>query len=362
MENVMASSLIQKKERDSWFDNVKGILILLVVVAHFSELIIAYTDKEPYWLDVMFRFIYVFHMPVFMIISGRFAKNRIDKNDWITVINKLIVPYVIVQTVMMVFYAFFDYSSVSGFSYFKPLFGLWYIITVAVYQLITPHFKKLKGAFFVALLVAVVVQLGRAAPFGGFMRLFTYYPCFLFGYKTAELELSFCKKIWFKICSFISFVVFFAIVWIKSEYFGAWALTMRRVYSSLAENFMKIGIDFSRLDLVLYTLMHYLMGFAFFFIIVSLVPAKKQVFGSIGKYSLYTYVLHLFIVVALAALDTRYGILDFINTDIKVVVFLVFSVVVAFFFSTHPVRRVMGWLVEPKFDLRKLAKQLIEER
>ena len=66
------------KERDYWLDNVKGILIILVVVAHcigaifYNSLVI----RQIYY------FINLFHMPAFIMISGYFAKRKIDEKDY----------------------------------------------------------------------------------------------------------------------------------------------------------------------------------------------------------------------------------------------------------------------------------------
>lgn len=346
----------QAKERDYWFDNAKAILIILVVVAHMAENLVSGTSFEggkPAWLITLYRGIYIFHMPVFLVVSGRFAKNRINRNDWVTVINKLIVPYLVLQTVMMVFYSFTGYASVSGFSYLSPLFGTWYIITIAVYQLITPHFRKVKGFFVISLIVAIGMQFGEAVPKGGFMRLFTYYPFFLVGYLTADWDLSFCKKTWFRILSVMAFVVLFAVVWIKPSYFPVGALTLKRVYTAAAEFFKGMG----EWEFLAYTLCHYAVGILFFFFIMGITPAKKNFFTHVGTQSTYVYMLHLFIIVLCRALDKKYEFLDFFNTDLKAAIHVLCAIPLSFLLASGPVRKAMRWLVSPDFNLGKLLKQ-----
>ena len=62
------------KERDYFFDNLKAVLIFLVVLGHF---LLPIRGDNP--LVVVKRLIYVFHMPLFVFISGYFAK-KIYKN------------------------------------------------------------------------------------------------------------------------------------------------------------------------------------------------------------------------------------------------------------------------------------------
>ncbi|WP_404294583.1 nodulation factor fucose acetyltransferase NolL (plasmid) [Microvirga sp. RSM25] len=54
--------------RDLSFDFAKGTLIILVIVGHLLQYII-YRDNQ-FWYSVYFKSIYMFHMPLFMAISG----------------------------------------------------------------------------------------------------------------------------------------------------------------------------------------------------------------------------------------------------------------------------------------------------
>ena len=249
------------KERDYWFDNAKAILILIVVVAHLAEVLIKCVDfpnGTPLWLNTIYKGTYFYHMPVFMIISGRFSRNRVDRNDWVSVVNKLVVPYLGIQTAMMFFYAFIGYASVKSFSYLKPLFGFWYIFCLAVFQLITPHLKKFKGLFWLSLVLAIAVQYGAAVPYGALIRVFTYYPFFLFGYNYFHgNSLDFCRKRWFRAISLLAFAILIVLVAVFNENVTVGMLTLRRVVWSFQ------GVE--PLIFLLFTLMRYGIGFLFFF-------------------------------------------------------------------------------------------------
>ena len=62
------------KERDYFFDNLKAVLIFLVVLGQF--LLPIHGESV---LVVVKRLIYVFHMSLFVFVSGYFAK-KIYKN------------------------------------------------------------------------------------------------------------------------------------------------------------------------------------------------------------------------------------------------------------------------------------------
>ena len=58
------------------YDNLKGILIFLVVLGH-----LLYSNEYNNIVgNILLRLIYSFHMPVFMIISGHFSKKTNKDN------------------------------------------------------------------------------------------------------------------------------------------------------------------------------------------------------------------------------------------------------------------------------------------
>lgn len=78
-----------KKKRFVWLDNLKGFLIILVVLGHCIQ-----NTTDLYQRDLLFKYIYSFHMPLFMYVSG-FACYK-DRIEWGTISKRfvqLIVPF-----------------------------------------------------------------------------------------------------------------------------------------------------------------------------------------------------------------------------------------------------------------------------
>lgn len=61
-----------KKERDLYFDFLKGVLILLVLLGHAIQYGNGntYFSQEQYWDNYLMKAIYSFHMPLFSAVSG----------------------------------------------------------------------------------------------------------------------------------------------------------------------------------------------------------------------------------------------------------------------------------------------------
>lgn len=352
-ETSQITSPLIKKERDYWFDNAKAILIVAVVVGHLANGI--FSTSTP-WVVALQKFIYIFHMPVFMIISGRFAKKRIDRNDRVTVINKLVVPYIVLQTLMLLLYSCMDYASTSSFSYFKPLFGLWYFITIAAYSLISPYIVKCKWALPLSLIVGLVVGFLPHTFYGGFHRIFCFYPFFLFGYYTYGKSFSFCKKIWFRIIS-VAVILITGILTLKyAKHLSFELLCMNKVYSFIAND-----VDTTLIGAFLMNVARYAVGFLFFFVIMGVTPSKKTFFSYIGTNSSYVYALHLFIIVFLRAVDADYDVLRILTNKWLLLAYCFSGIPMSFILASKPIRKLTGFFVEPKFDIKKILKTLTDK-
>ncbi len=347
-----AASPLLKKERDYWYDNAKAILITAVVVGHLANGI--FSTSTP-WVVALQKFIYVFHMPAFMIISGRFAKKRIDRGDWVTVINKLIVPYVVLQTAMLLLYSVTGYSSVSGFSYLKPLFGLWYFFTIAVFSLVSPYIVKCKWALPLSVIVGLGVGFLPHTFYGGFHRIFCFYPFFLFGYYTYGCSFAFCKKVYFRVISVAAIIASGLFVLKFNSDICFELLCMNKVYTFIADD-----VDITLMGAFLQNILRYVIGFLFFFLIMGVTPSKKTFFSYIGTNSSYVYAIHLFLIVLLRAVDADYDILRVLTNKWLLLVYCFSGIPISFLLASKPVRRLTRFFVEPDFDIKRIVKSLAD--
>ena len=80
------------KTREFLFDNYRAFLIVLVVLGHFIEP--SYTETA--YLTNLKYFIFAFHMPAFIFISGYFA---VKKSSPGKLVQKLLVPYLIFEVI-----------------------------------------------------------------------------------------------------------------------------------------------------------------------------------------------------------------------------------------------------------------------
>lgn len=101
VQKDMFMALNEKEERQSEFDIMKGVGILLVMFGHLFHFYGCYV--LPQWLDLA---IYSFHVPMFFIISGYFSSTF--NGDCRKIISKyfkrLVVPYIVTSVIVICYY------------------------------------------------------------------------------------------------------------------------------------------------------------------------------------------------------------------------------------------------------------------
>jgi fucose 4-O-acetylase-like acetyltransferase len=136
--------------RDIKLSNAKGILIFLVVLGHLLEVF-----KDDYFH--IFLIIYSFHMPLFVFISGYFAKRVTFKK-----IVNLILLYIIIRVLFTWFlYAIGEIDSLE-YWFEMPYFHLWYIVSLVFWYFGALLLKKAnfsKVTNIVILLVILMVSV-----------------------------------------------------------------------------------------------------------------------------------------------------------------------------------------------------------
>lgn len=116
--------------RKLYLDNLKGFLIILVILGHVLQ-----SEIVDYQNNIIFRIIYSFHMPLFFFISGYLTwKQTPDSKLLVKRARQLLIPFVVWATISPLFYQQqFDLShTVETLMY--PDNGLWFLYNLFVYS------------------------------------------------------------------------------------------------------------------------------------------------------------------------------------------------------------------------------------
>ena len=174
---------MEDKKRNLVWDNYKGILIFLVVFSHF---LYAYSLHYPgTYINKIVTFIYLFHMPAFVFCSGYFSTSDNSKSK--KSILKLLLYYIIFNTLMMIFLYFY---SGKRFIFMTPYNSYWYLLSLIFWRLSIKYFDKIKGIIPLSFIIALAI--GYHSDFSNVLsikRTIAFFPFFIAGYKLAKGEL-----------------------------------------------------------------------------------------------------------------------------------------------------------------------------
>ena len=177
------------KERDYFFDNLKAVLIFLVVLGHF---LLPIHGDSP--LVTVKRLIYVFHMPLFVFVSGYFAKKIYKDGQYnFKKILYLIKAYVLFVIAIQIVYAIDGFRKFSEIDFFSQSGAPWYLFAMIVWYLTIPLIRKCKELPVLVISVGLALVAGYFKNIGDFLclsRILVFGPFFYLGYYMEVPQLA----------------------------------------------------------------------------------------------------------------------------------------------------------------------------
>ena len=177
-------SIEEFSDRNPYYDNVKGILIILVVFCHVIQ---KYIHNGFSYLYIPFFIIYTFHMPLFVFLSGYFSKDA--KKAQAKAFERFLLPYIVWSFVYFIVISLTHWK--SDFNFAIPWFTYWYFVSLFTLCLFLPVMLKIRlnvFIFFVLMFAAGFYQdYGWAFSLS---RTICFAPFFLMGYycKSSALD------------------------------------------------------------------------------------------------------------------------------------------------------------------------------
>ena len=172
------------KQRSTFWDNYKGILIFLVVFGHF---IYTYASKKPETLAAdLYTFIYTFHMPAFIFCSGYFSRSERSRGR--ESLTQLLIYYLVFNTLMLVFMNLYRGTE---FKFLGPYYSYWYILSLIVWRAAIGHLEKVKGLLVLSILVTLLMGYSKDFILElSIRRTIGFFPFFAAGYLVNKEKLE----------------------------------------------------------------------------------------------------------------------------------------------------------------------------
>lgn len=269
--------------RNYLLDNLKGLLIFLVVFGHSLELI----KEEHIVFSVFYIFIYLFHMPAFVFISGYFSKN-VDKARQ-SAFTTFLIPFVVFNTLWNILAVIFT-GDTSLFSFITPGWALWYLLSMFIWRILLKDLIRVK--YILPLSLVVGLGAGIFVEFDSLLsmsRTLVFFPFFLTGYFMKEERLYSLKK------PHRVYAFFIILLSLGFSYGIAYTKPFPIEFLYGSDSFQSSTVPIW-LGVISRSLL-YIIGFSFIFGLINTTKTRPTFFAKIGGNTLPVYILHTYLLI-----------------------------------------------------------------
>jgi fucose 4-O-acetylase-like acetyltransferase len=294
--------------RNSHIDALKGAGILLVVFGHLIEK----PSGQSILLQTLYTDIYAFHMPLFVFLSGIFARETLKSRDYQNIAWTLFFPLVVFQIIYL------GAGRLTGWYSYSPLtpyWLLWFIASLIGWRILLPLFASPIGLS-VALLGAIFVGYDDAVGYAlSAARTIYFLPFFVLGHLYGSQLVALAGRYRLAFSCLFGLAMLAVTLWWLNGLDGS-ALTGSHDYGSAPP--LPAYPGFGRL-LVLSLSLAGVIGFC------ALVPDRSTVLAWFGERSLSIYLLHGLIVMVLVSA----GVVDLVPYPLLLPAIVAASILVA---------------------------------
>ncbi|QDZ16504.1 acyltransferase family protein [Humibacter ginsenosidimutans] len=332
-----------RKARVAYWDNARWLAITLVVIGHAILKLIAHSDAAY----TLYLFIYLFHVPVFVTVSGYFAKAQPPGYRGLKrLLTDIVFPYVIFETV----WSLIDWAATGKLSldYTTASWTLWFLIALGVWRVALPYLVMLRYPLVFAILISVAAgYLDNVDSTLALSRTAGLLPFFVFGWKLRHWSIT---KRWLQLRTAVawrwragSIVLFGLVLLFLGAHIGLWRDLLIRRFLLYDEQYDSFGYDqwWAGAVRLLMIGVGALLTLAF----LALVPRRRTMFTAWGAATMYIYLLHSFFLYPLR----QFGLLDGHKPSWVLAGVIVLSVGISVLLSQPFIRRAFHWVIEPDY-------------
>lgn len=323
-------------ERDAHLDNVKLVAIILVVVGHSWEPMLAWSHT----LRAAYMFVYTIHMPAFTLLSGYFSRHfTASPRQARSLVRTIVVPYLIIETAFTL-YRHFGNGEELRFAFYEPWWLTWFLMTLFFWRLTAPVWRVVRFPIVIAVAVALAAGSRNLPHAFEMSRLLQYLPFFVIGLSLRKQHFAWLRTLWVRVAAAPVLLGGMYVAYVLAPHASReWVFWRSSAHQMGMDYLPWAGIKLLQIAVTL------LMVFA----VVAVVPGRRlPVVTTFGAASIFAYLLHGFVVKG----ATWWGLYDlpFLHTVLGIIIVGVAGVVLALALCSPPVRVLFGWAVQPRLD------------
>lgn len=283
--------------RDEFADSLKAILIFLVVYGHILELNI----PEGSINCTIRNFIYLFHMPLFVFLSGMFSHIK-DRQKYAKSIIMLIETYLIFQFLhYLIPWPYYRALTLLDYVCY-PAWTMWYLLSLAMWRLIVYAIGETtiqnRKVLFITLSIIISI-FGGYIPVGvqfSLQRTMCFMPVFICGYYC---KISDIKSVIPKVPVGLAMAV--CVCAIGGLFFFIKINLGYIVYGSSS-----YYVNDNTIISLILRLLFFVCAIVLSVSVIRLIPANRYL-ADIGRHTLFIYIVHTFVASVIFWLIHRYS-------------------------------------------------------
>jgi fucose 4-O-acetylase-like acetyltransferase len=348
------------KRRVPLWDNARFTAVVLVIMGHATLKMISGSDPAY----SVYLFIYAFHIPVFVAVSGYFAKSTPPGVRQLKrLFSDIVVPYVIFETIWSGIH--WAMSGKLKLDYTTAWWTLWFLIALCVWRVVLPYLVVLRFPFAISVVLAVGAgYISSVDDTLSLSRAIALLPFFVLGWKVKQWRLA---DRWLELSDRVvwrwraaALAMFGALAITSAVGIGTWRELLVRRFLLYDETYSSFGYSEWWAGVVRLGVIG--VGVLFCFAFLALMPRRQTWFSALGTRTMYIYLLHSFLLYPLR----QSGIISGKQTPLMLVAVLLLSLGIAVVLGLPIIQRIFRPFVEPKlgwlFGRRADANPQFEEK
>lgn len=325
--------------RDLKFDNLRGLAIILVVLGHFVARN-PFSDFITY--EFTYRFIFLFHMPLLVFVSGYLSK--ISPDSTVKAFKGVFIPYLIFNTFWIIF-IFLMEGTIPNAMYLIPEWGLWYLLSLFFWRTLLPAADKVKYVFWISILLALFIgTVDFRLSFLSISRTICFFPVFLLGFYFKDIKEKLVINRYLAAGIFIILLIAITLFIMPQ--------TAKILY--LKDSYLIMGMG-NKKGIIL-RFMVIFVGMISTVLLFNIMTSKKTFLTKIGRNSLPVYVLHFYFILSLPYILNYLGLNFIFHSYLLTTIYVILTTaMVTFILSQDKVNESVNTLI------KKVTKTLIKD-
>lgn len=335
-------------DQESFFYNLRFMLIVCVLVGNALEpLITRFAGAEA-----LFLWIYTFHMPLFVWVTGYFARHAPQGAPGRKVLKQIALQYVLFQSLYALMDVTVFHTPHMKLSFFAPYLLLWFLASHFCWRLLlraTLSWKPIYRLIASVLLGVVAGYLPVDGFWLSFSRTFVFLPFFMIGYDYGASIRSYVRTGWGRHAAAILSAGLLIWIGLGGLQISTGWLMGSMTYAELGHHEWYAGI---------YRLAIYALEMISGALFLAWVPSLTSRLTDMGRRTLYVFLLHGFLV----RLMIWSGVYNYIESGLYIPVIVAIAVMFAVLLAQPAVRHAFRPVIEPDISRFSLHRREIFKR